>query len=287
MRPIRYRPLGADYEFKVIGHQRQPLRDFYHALLLWPWWVTLAALAGAFLCANAVFALCYLVTGGGITGAHPGSFRDAFFFSVQTMGTIGYGAMVPASNVANTIVVVESIAGLLFTALATGLVFAKFSRPNARMVFTRQAVVSPYDGVPTLTFRLGNERSNQIVDAQVRVTLGRTERTAEGHTFYRNYDLVLARDRMLSLSRSWTILHPIDARSPLSGATAESLRESEAELNIMVIGVDDTTMQLVHARHRYGAADVLFGRRHVDILQEESPDVMVVDLRRFHDTEPV
>src|SRR6185436_6248344 len=166
-RPTRVTAPGADYQIRVVGVRATPLRDFYHALLRLPWSVTIAVIAVSFLAWNALFAAGFLLTGG-IANARPGSFADAFFFSAQTMGTIGYGAMYPQSMAANMLVVAEAIAGLTLTALATGLVFSKFSRSTARVAFTRQAVISPVDGVPTVMFRMSNERGNQIVDAQVR-----------------------------------------------------------------------------------------------------------------------
>jgi inward rectifier potassium channel len=282
MRPLRYRPPGADYEFHVYGHKSQPLRDFYHVLLQRPWWVTLGTLAFAFLGTNAIFAVLYAIVGG-VKGAR--DFGDYFFFSVQTMGTIGYGALYPSSPAANALVVAQSILGLMMTALATGLVFAKFSRSNARVVFSREAVIATNDGKRMLMFRFGNERSNQIIDARLSLMMVRTETTVEGRTLYRTYDLKLQRHRMLSLSRSWTALHVIDETSPFFTATAESVAREEVELQIMVVGIDDITMQQVHADHRYFAREILFNRRHVDILSEDSPTVLRLDLTKFHDTE--
>jgi inward rectifier potassium channel len=276
---------GADYEIRIVGDRRTPLRDFYHALLRLPWWATITAISGAFLAANALFALAYLFVGG-VEHAARGSFRDAFFFSVQTMATIGYGAMFPSSTAANTVVVVESIVSLLLTAMSTGLVIAKFSRSTARFVFTRHAVISPFDGVPTLMFRLGNERGNQIVDPKIRVVLVRTERTSEGRTHYRLLDLQLSRAQALSLSRSWNVLHPIDDTSPLRGETPASLASKEIELQVMVIGLDDISMQTVHASHRYFAKDLLWGARLADVLSETPDGHLLLDLRRFHDVEP-
>jgi inward rectifier potassium channel len=285
LRRITLRQPGADYEIRVVGQPRTPLRDFYHALLQLPWWVTIAAISGAFLAANALFALAYVVVGGVEHAAH-GSFADAFFFSVQTMGTIGYGAMYPGSTAANVVVVVESIVSLLLTAMSTGIVFAKLSRSTARCAFTRHAVISPFEGVPTLMFRLGNERGNQIVDAKIRVVLIRTERTSEGKTYYPLLELRLVRDKALSLFRSWNVLHPIDDSSPLRGETPASLTAKEIELQVMMIGFDDITMQTVHAGHRYFAKDILWGARLADVLSETPDGNLVLDLRRFHDVEP-
>jgi inward rectifier potassium channel len=219
----RIREPGADYEIRIVGDRRMPLRDFYHALLERPWWVTIAAISGAFLFANVIFGLAYLIVGG-VAHARPESFRDAFFFSVQTMGTVGYGAMFPDSTGANLVVTTEAITGLTLTALATGLVFAKFSRSTARLIFTEKATIAPLNGVPTLSLRLGNERGNQIVDAQLKVVLVRTEQTSEGKLFYRMLDLPLTRQRALSLSRSWNALHVIDRESPLFGETRRRWR---------------------------------------------------------------
>jgi inward rectifier potassium channel len=284
-KPTAFRAPGADYEIRVVGDRRAPLRDFYHALLRLPWWATIAAISGAFLATNALFAVAFVFVGG-VSHASASSFRDAFFFSVQTMGTIGYGAMFPESTAANVLVTAESIASLLLTAISTGLVFAKFSRSTARLVFSRHAVISPLNGVPTLMFRLGNERASQIVNASIRLVMVRTEHTAEGATFYRMLDLRPSRERALSLSRSWNVLHAIDASSPLAGETPASLAEKEIELTVMVIGTDDITMQMVHGSHRYFAKDIRWGAKLADVLSETSDGHMLLDLTRFHDIEP-
>src|SRR3954454_8994902 len=160
---------------RVIGVRRAPFRDFYHAFLRLPWWVAMASIVVSYLALNAGFGLAYTFIGG-IANARPGSFGDAFYFSVQTMGTIGYGSMYPIRPAANVLVVIESVTGLIVTAVATGLVFTKFSQSTARLVFTHQAVIAPMDEVPTLMFRLGNERGNQIMEAHIRLAMIRTER---------------------------------------------------------------------------------------------------------------
>jgi inward rectifier potassium channel len=284
--PLTIREPGADYEIRVVGVRPSPLRDFYHSLLRRPWRVTIAAISAVFLGTNALFAALYVVVGG-VAHAEPGSFRDAFFFSVETMGTIGYGAMYPESLAANLVMVLESITGLTLTALATGLVFAKFSRSTARLVFSRNVVITTLNGMPTLMFRLGNLRGNLIVDAQLRVVMIRTERTLEGETFYRMLDLPLTRQRAMSLTRSWNALHVIDASSPLHGETSESLAAKEVELQVLVVGLDDITMQTVHGKHRYFAKDLLWGYRLADVLSETPDGHMLLDLRRFHDVEPL
>src|SRR6266851_9168353 len=164
----------------AIGLRRPWFGDLYHFALRLPWWCFLLGGLGLYLVANASFALLYLAQPGAIANARPGSFADAFFFSVQTIATLGYGVMAPATLYANLIVTIETATGLMLLALATGLVFARFSRPTARILFSRIAVVGPYNGTPTLSFRLANERRNQILEAEVAAMLLRDERTAEG-----------------------------------------------------------------------------------------------------------
>jgi inward rectifier potassium channel len=282
---ISLQPQGADYQIIVIGGRSRPLRDFYHALLRLNWPATLGLITASFLSANALFALIYVGVGG-IENARAGSFLDAFFFSVETMGTIGYGSMYPRSEAANWWMVVESVTGLTLTALTTGLVFAKFSRPTARVIFTRNAVICPFNGQPTLMFRIGNERGNAIVDAQFKGVVSRTEHTQEGELFYRAYDLKFVRDHALALNRSFSLSHRIDESSPFYGQSPESMLAMEYELQIMVIGIDDTVMQTVHASHNYYARDILWGSRLTDVLSELPDGSMVLDLRLFHDVEP-
>jgi len=281
-----FRPPGeVKYTIRVIGARKAGPRDAYHALLRMSWWRVIAIITSVFLGLNATFALLYMAVGG-VANARPGSFLDAFYFSVQTMGTIGYGSMFPTSTAANNIVVLESIVGLLFTALATGLVFVRFSLTRARMVFGRNAVIGPMDGVPTLQIRFGNDRSNQIYDARMRVILTTTSRSPEGVVFYHALDLPLVREHAPTLARSWTILHRLDERSPLHGHTPESLARLDAELLLTVSGIDDTSLQAVNARWTYDHTRIVWGARLADILSETPEGDVIVDLSRFHDLVP-
>jgi len=278
-------PVG-DYEFHIVGGKRPGLRDLYHGLLRVPWWAAMLTIVGGYLALNVLFALAYLVSGG-IDGARDGSFADAFFFSVQTMGTIGYGSMYPETGAANSLVVAESVTGLLATALATGLVFARFSLTRARVVFSTRVAISPMDGVPTVMIRLGNERRrNQIVAARFRLTLSQTIVTAEGVTMYRSRDLALVRDSAPVMTRSWTVQHRITPDSPLHGYTPESMLESEAELSLALSGTDETSLQPIHARKLWFAREIIWGARLADVLSETEDGNMLLDLRRFHDLEP-
>jgi inward rectifier potassium channel len=274
------------YTTHVIGARATPFRDVYHVYLRMPWWRAVVSIVMMYLLLNALFAFVFVAIGG-IANAQPGSFSDAFFFSIQTMGTIGYGSMYPTTMAANCAVVAESVTGLVVTAVATGLVFAKFSQSSARIIFSDRAAIGPMNGIPTLSIRIGNERSNTVIETQIRVVMTKTERTKEGHTFYRMLDLKLVRERSPALSRSWTVLHQIDASSPLFGHTQQTIKAEEMELSVTVFGVDDTSLQPVHAQKRYFDDEVLFGMRHADVLSEDADGNLVLDLRNFHTLEPV
>ena len=274
-------PKPADW-VEVINAPSSLLGDLYHQLLRASWGATAASVAALFLGTNVVFALLYLAVGG-VANARPGSFADAFFFSVQTLGTIGYGTMYPASPAAHLVVTAEALAALAVSAIATGLVFAKFSMPTARLAFSREATVFTLDGARTLAFRVANERGNYVVEAQVRVSLVRNERSAEGVSLYRMYDLQLVRDRSPALGRSWTVLHRIDAASPLHGATPGSLERDEAELIVTILGIDGTSAQNIHGRHSYEAKDLRFGKRHADMLRPLPGGRIQLDYAAFHD----
>jgi inward rectifier potassium channel len=276
---------AANEGILIVGAQRHPLRDLYHALLRARGPMVVLFIVVVFLLINAVFALAYLAVGG---GAHvrPGSFLDAYAFSVQTMATIGYGAMYPEQPAAQALVIVEAVVSLLVNALATGLIFAKFSQPTSALVFSERVAIAPMNGVPTLSFRIGNDRANSILEATIRVSVVRTERTAEGVLFYRMYDLNLVRDRSPALARSWTVLHHLTPDSPLHGSTPESCEKQEIEIVATVVGTDDTSLQPVHGRHRYLTTDIAWGARHVDILSERPDGMIVLDVRHFDELTP-
>jgi inward rectifier potassium channel len=257
--------------------------DIYHRLLTVGWPGFFGAIAVAYVIFNLIFGLLYLYQPGAIANARPGSFADAFFFSVQTMATIGYGEMRPQTLYANLLVTGEVLLGMLGLALATGLIFARFSRPTARVLFSRVAVVAPYDGVPTLMLRAANQRRNQILEAQVSVSILRDERTADGTVMRRFHDLRLARSRTPMFSLTWTIMHPIDAASPLHGVTAESLGAEQAEIVVALGGIDETVAQTIYARHAYLAEEIVWNRRFADILSRLEDGTRVIDYRRFHD----
>ncbi|HTZ37769.1 MAG TPA: ion channel [Stellaceae bacterium] len=266
------------------GVERKWFGDLYHRTLTVSWPVFLATGSTVYIAANLGFGALYLLQPGSITAARPGSFADAFFFSVQTMATIGYGVMSPATFYANLLMTVETAAGLLFLALTTGLIFARFSRPTARVLFSRVAVVGPYNGVPTLSVRLANQRSNQLLAAEVTMTLVRDELTREGELSRRFYDLKLVRERSPVFALSFRAMHPIDRDSPLYGMNYEKLAEQHAEIVVIASGVDETLVQPVGARTSYLPHEILWSHRFVDIFGWTEDGRRAIDYRRFHDT---
>lgn len=269
---------------RVNSHVRY-VEDLYHRSLAMPWWGFFCLGCAGYLAVNAVFAVLYMLQPGSIAGARAGSFTDAFFFSVQTVATIGYGQMLPATFYCNVLVTLETMVGLMIFALATGATFARISRPTARVAFGRSAVVSPFDGVPTLSIRLGNRRRSQILEAGVTVSLLRYETSLEGYSMRRFYDLVLVRSHTPVFSLTFSIMHAIDAASPLHGCTAESLLAEDAELLVSVTGLEEVTSQTVHARCSYLPAEILFGRRLADIFARDA-EGPYIDYARFNDTVP-
>lgn len=266
--------------------RRRWWQDIYHDALTMGWGMFLLWSVVAYGLINSAFAGLYLLQPGSIANARPGSFADAFFFSVQCISTIGFGGLAPATLYANLLTTSEAIISLAIVALATGSVFARISRPRARVMFSRHAVIGLYNGKPTLSIRIGNERSTQILAAEVQVTVLRYEQTAEGQMFRRFYDVTLSRGRTPIFALTFTVMHTIDEDSPLFGQTTESMTADDTECLITVTGMEETTSQTVHARYSYGADEILFDRRYWDIFGLDEDGRRTIDYGWFHETEP-
>jgi inward rectifier potassium channel len=271
----------------VKGQDRSRWTDFYHGVLTIPWSVFLLALLGVFVGVNSLFALLYLADPQGVANARAGNFWDDFLFSVQTIGSISSGSMAPHSGYVKGVVVAEAFVGIVYLGLVTSLMFARFSRPFARIVFSSVAVIAPFDGVPTLMFRAANQRGNAILDVEARVTLARRRVTSEGIVMRRFEELNLFRQRSSLFALSWTVMHRIDETSPLYGVTPDMLYDDEMEIVVLMSGNDETLADRIYARHSYGPDDILWNRRFVDVLSATPSGRRVVDLHRFHDTDPV
>ena len=274
---------GTADEVLAVGLPSRWFSDLYHRTLTMTWPRFFATGLAIYVLANMVFGVLYFLQPGSLTNARPGSFADAFFFSVETIATIGYGVMAPATLYANLVMTLESAVGLLFVAMTTGLVFARFSRPTARIIFSRHAVIGPHNGKPTLTLRLANQRRNQMLAVEVGLTLVRDERTVEGALIRRFYDLKLLRARSPIFALTFTVMHEIDAHSPLHGATADALARFNAELILTTSGIDETLVQPVHARASYLPHEIRWDHRFVDIIGWTEDGRRAIDYSRFHD----
>ena len=188
------------------------------------------------------------------------------------MATIGYGKMTPSGAAANLLVTLEALAGFGYFAVVTGLIFSKFSRPTARVLFSDVAVICPYDGVPHLMLRLANERGNRIVDADIRLVALRKEKSQEGHEMRRFHDLALLRHRVPMMQLTWTVMHRIDEKSPLYNATPQSLRDGDVELIVSLTGLDETLSQTIHARYSYLPEEHHLQRHVRGYFKERSDD---------------
>lgn len=280
-----YRVLSPEghFRFRAQGREFHPAADLFHLLMTMSWGRFLLVITGSYVIVNALFSLAYLAGGDCIKNARPGSFADAYFFSVQTLSTIGYGDMIPLTLYAHLVVAVEAFSGLLGLALAAGLMFAKFSRPRARVMFSRFACIAPRDGVPALTIRTANARPYGISDAQAKVILIRDDRTLEGEPVRRFYELALERPTTALFALTWTLSHRIEEGSPLHGYNAEEFLAARAEFFVVVSGIDETTGQPVHGRRSYVPTEIVVGQRHADILCRGADDAIEVDFNRFHE----
>lgn len=268
----------------ALGQQRRPWSDFSHRAMVVTWPRFVAAVALIIFVLNIMFAGIYALGTNPVANARPGSLRDLFYFSVETLSTVGYGDMHPQTDYGHIVATIESFTGIFFIALMTGLIFARFSRPRARILFSEIATVAPHDGVPALTIRIANERHNYITDAHATLWLLSRNKTAEGRNFRGFVPLTLLRAENPAFALSWALFHVIDATSPLFGKSAEDLADEDAQLILSVTGHDETSAQTVHARKLYSHEDLRWGEHFVDILKLED-NMTTLDFNRFHDSE--
>ena len=259
----------------------------YHALLTMTWPRFLGYVTAAYATMNGLFAAAYLFCGEGALGGTAmrlmgGRFLRAFFFSVDTFATIGYGNVFPIGAAANTLVAIESLVGLLFVALLTGLVFARFARPTAALMFSDIAVVAPYQGRSAFMFRVANARSNQLMELEAKILYSRLEGPG------RHYDqLKLERTKVVFFPLSWTIVHPIDESSPLWGMEHADLVRHDAEFDILMSGIDETFSQTVHARSSYKPQEIVFGAKFSNVYNPVGRrGTISIDVSRLSDVEP-
>lgn len=286
-RYVRFLDQDGNFNIKRRGMPKAFLNDLYHWLITIRWLKFFGMVVVVYLGINVAFACLYLLGGDCVVGARSGSFADMFFFSVQTLSTIGYGGLSPKTPYANVIVTIEAFMGMVVTALLTGLVFAKFSLPTARVAFSNNAIIREFDGQRSLVFRMANLRTNQIVDATLTVLLAQYEFFENGERFRRLYDLKLSRRRTSMFALSWTAIHIIDEDSPLLDLDVDDWRANEIELVVSLSGVDGTFGHTIQARHSYTLEDMLFDMAFVDMVTPMDDGYIEIDYRPFHQVKPL
>jgi inward rectifier potassium channel len=281
---------GGDIRVKSIGSGRWHPSDIYHQLIKLSWPRLAASFIVLFLSFNLIFAWLYTLDPSGISwGANrinAPAFWRAFFFSIDTVATIGYGNMYPLSVFTNALVVIEITCGILFFALVTGISFARFSRPTARVLFSNVAVIAELDGVPTLMFRAANQRHNLVLEARATVSLLMDE-IADGRTFRRFRDLVLDRNSTPVFVLTWTVMHGIGPSSPLAPYLQDGQLPPDAEIVVVLSGTDEGSGQTIHARWAYCPSDIRWNTNFVDIIGVLPGGGRTIDYSRFHAVEAV
>src|SRR2546421_11190314 len=280
---------SGQVEFVKVNTDAWRWRDVYRWLLSLRWSQFAAFAATLYIALNLLFAALYSFQPNSIAGSTGGHwFFDCFFFSVQTLATVGYGHMYPQTLYGHIVTTMEIMSGLFLLAVMTGLIFVRFSRPIARVAFSRSIVIAPLNGKPTLMVRIGNENHHSMVEAEFRIMFSRDEPLIEGGDFRYFYALKLHFDHLTIFPAALTLRHEIDEQSPLYGATPESLEVSRALFFVSVVGIDPVIAAEVQTQRDYTWREVLFGHRFVEIYKEEGKRRrLTVDYGRLHDTEPV
>lgn len=263
--------------------------NLYHRLITMRWRPFLGLVVAFYLITNALFAGLYMLAGvehlTGVTDTTAmGGFWEAYFFSAQTLTTVGYGRIAPTGMFANTLAAIESLMGVLAFALATGLLYGRFSRPVAHIRFSKKAVFAPYLDINGWMFRIVNERYNQLIDLDVNVSLSRMEKKEDGSLFRKYYNLKLERSKVSFFPMNWTVVHAITDDSPLYNCTPEELTESEAEFLILMRAIDDTFSQTVHTRYSYRYDELLWGHKFKPMFDESAHKLVSLDLDMLDDT---
>ena len=267
------------------GLTRGVLQDLYHYFMTVTWPVVFLTLAAFFIVFDTLFAGLYALRPGCVANLNPPGFWGAFFFSVETLATVGYGDMHPQTPYGHLVSMVETFVGLMMLAIITGIMFARFSRPRARFLFSSVGVIRPLEGVPTLLFRTANARQNVVQEASAQLRMLRNEESREGYRLRKIADLALVRSQHPAFALGWTLMHVIDAASPLHGESAASLERANASFILTLSGTDETTGQVLFARASYPCASILWNHSFVDIIEELEDGTLHVDFARFHDVE--
>ncbi len=294
-RESRQRLLNRDGSFNVVRLGLGFFETFapYHFLLTTSWTGFLTTVIVSYFLLNVVFGAAFVACGSSAlvgSGAPMlgGRFAQAFFFSVETFATIGYGQIAPNGTAANVIVTIEALVGLMYQALATGLLFARFTRPTAAVLFSNRAVIAPYNDGEALMFRIVNRRRNEIVQLEAQVLFSAMAASERGGMTRQYVALPLERNKVVFFPLSWTVVHPIDGSSPLAGLTRERMEQSQGEILVLLTGIDEALEQTVHARSSYRADEIVWKARFRSMfLETETASRVAVDISRVHDIEPL
>jgi inward rectifier potassium channel len=268
------------------GAARYDFRDPYHIAIEMSWKEFALAFAGLEFGINFTFALLYLACPGCIANMRPGSFSDAFFFSIETLATVGYGTMAPATLYGHVVSAIEIVCGMVFTAIMTGLLFVRFSKPRPKILFADQAVVTSHNGSPALMVRIANGRMTLLTNATVQLGVLLFEESAEGHSLRRLHDLALSNTSLSLFALTWTVMHVIDEKSPLAGFDAARFREEDARLFLTIEARDHVIGAAVHDIRIYTADEVLLGMHYADAITLDDQLRPVADLTRLSLVEP-
>jgi inward rectifier potassium channel len=273
------------------GLPRSFWTDLNHYAMTASWPRFFLALALGFFCLNTVFAFLYVIGAAfgddPVAHARPGSFVDYFFFSVETLATVGYGDLHPQSLYGHLVATLATFVGVSSVAIVAGATFARFARPRARLLFAQNLVIGPHDGARMLMVRFANERVNAITEAAAQLWFIRDERTAEGSTFRKFHRLRLTRDDNPVFALSWTLMHPLDENSPLHGWGEEDFRRSDGNFVLIFSGHDESSKQLVRDRRLYSAREVLVDHEYLDLSRVDAEGVTVLDFDQFNRTRPI
>jgi inward rectifier potassium channel len=269
-----------------IGVSRFDLRDPYHMALTASWPSFTIAVLSLYAAINVLFAELYAAVPGAIANARPGSIADGFFFSMETLATVGYGQMYPATTYGHIVSITEIMSGMAFTAIMTGLIFVRFSRPHANILFADHIVVTPYNGMPTLMVRIANGRMTMLTDLKVRLSALIREHSSEGHSMRRVTDLVLERSNIPMFALTMTMMHRIDENSPLYGHTAQSLLDGDVRLFLAVEARDTAINSTVHDLKYYWSHNVRFGMKYADAVTVDPGGRTMADLTLISVIEP-
>jgi inward rectifier potassium channel len=276
---------AGHFEFVKLNTEKFDWRDAYHLILTLSWPGFAAFVFCVYIAINFVFAILYLLGPNAIAEMSPGSFSDAFFFSVETLATVGYGHFYPVSLYGHIIGTIEIMVGMFGLAVITGLIFVRFSRPTAKVRFSKSAVICPFDGVPTLMLRVANLRHQAMMEAHFTMILVRSDITVEGEEIRRFIPLKLTFDHLITFPAVLTLRHAIDQASPLCGMTAQDFERCDVRILVSIVAIDTVIPAPIESAGDYNHDHIEWGRRFVEIYQENQQHQWTVDYGRIDETE--